>query len=102
MTSKIQLLFDGEIRGYKTGYDCVKFLCSKRNFTQAVWTGFEKLSEQELSDLLDSDHRDDTIDEIITSAECKLNGERFTLHWHEGSIFAVEDSAIEQFNTEYI
>lgn len=96
---KIQLLFDGDVRGMYTGIDCAKWLCGK----QVIWTGFEK---RDIDLLLANDNLGYNwflIDEIIDNAECKLiTGERFTLQWADGSIYAVEDSALEDFTLQYL
>lgn len=95
---KIQLLFDGDVRGNKTDIHCLRMLCS----TQLIWTGFEKLSAEELDKLEQEGDEFNVITDIIESAECKLiDGTRFTLHWSEGSIFAVEDSALDQFSLDH-
>jgi hypothetical protein len=82
-----ELLFDGDIRGYRTGKDCVLEL-SKHH----LWSVSIKLSDQERKILeLEEPGYEEIIDDCIQNAWCKFEGHSYSLQWEEGSIFAVRD-----------
>lgn len=93
---KIQLLFDGDIRGHKTIFDCVYSL----NSEQLIWVNIEKIGQSEVVNLFQNDPEsfDSYAMKCIESARCPLvTGENFSLHLVDGSIFAVEQNAIDEF-----
>ena len=82
-----ELLFDGDLRGYRTGKDCVLELSK-----HPLWSVSIKLSDQERKIVeSEEDGHWEIIDDCIQNAWCKFEGHTYSLLWEDGSIFAVRD-----------
>jgi hypothetical protein len=84
-----QLLFDGDIRGYRTGKDCVLELSK-----HPLWSVSMNLSEDERKVLeSEEDGYLEIIDDCIRNARCEFEGHAYHLEWEweDGSIYAVRD-----------
>jgi hypothetical protein len=83
----MELLFDGDIRGYRTGKDCVLALADTE-----LWKDSIALTNEERAIVeSESDSWLDIVEDCIDKAKCTHKGHTWTLHWIEGSIFAVRD-----------
>jgi hypothetical protein len=90
-----ELLFDGDLRGWRTGIDCVLELSVMPIWMPNIITD----EDRALLELIKTNHgRDETgnyieyhwiIDEFIDHAKCTYKGLAMRLEWNEGSIFAV-------------
>lgn len=83
-----ELLFDGDIRGYRTGKDCVLELNNHH-----LWQDSIKLTKEAIECIQsESDGWIDIVDDVIEKARSlEWKGHTWTLGWEDGSIFAYRD-----------
>lgn len=91
--STIELLFDGDIRGYRTGKDCVLELMN-----HPLWKDSIKLNATE-EHIIKTEQENylEIVDHVVDNACATLEGKKWSLCWIEGSIFAIrEDHVFEE------
>ena len=86
MKQERQLLFDGDIRGYRTGKQCLLEL-----YNHKLWKDSVQFTTEEIEIVQnESDGYLDIVDHFIDNAKSlEHEGTTWKLMWDDGSIFAI-------------